>query len=133
MEVEVIDDGINVGDAVGSDVGLLKVGIHDGSFVGRKVGNHDDALDLLILGLTVGNAVGSEVGIELGFIVIEIDGNIVVSVVVGSTVGSKNVESIVGSFVVFKEGVTDGSNVCFKDGDDDANNDGFFDGVLVDN
>jgi len=41
-------------------------------------------------------------------------------VVVGSTVGSKVVESTVGSFDRFKEGVTDGNN------DDDANNDGLF-------
>jgi hypothetical protein len=46
-------------------------------------------------------------------------------VVVGSTVGSKVVESTVDSFVRFKEGVTDGNN------DDDANNDGLFVVLIV--
>jgi hypothetical protein len=53
---------LNVGEAVGSLVGVTDDGVTDGSFVGLVVGNQDGSEVFRIEGIIVGLAVGSEVG-----------------------------------------------------------------------
>jgi len=53
---------LNVGEAVGSLVGVTDDGVTDGSFVGLVVGNQDGSKVFRIEGIIVGLAVGSEVG-----------------------------------------------------------------------
>jgi len=109
---------LDVGEAVGSLVGITEVGLTDGSFVGLMVGIQDGSEVLRREGTVVGLAVGSAVGLG------ELDGSAVGIRLEGTPEGDALVACVDGKKLGNFDGNLDGFNETRGVGDAVRSRDG---------